>query len=119
MLAQHLFITSPVLGQNPMMHISGDSPSLIYLFWIYFRSCCSVLGCTPLSICAQVKDQARRLTQLEETLVEMKLRPMARRRCMEAEEDAFGCLERTVSKLTLELEVTHSLRSTFSLNNGE
>jgi polyhydroxyalkanoate synthesis regulator phasin len=53
----------------------------------------------------KVKDQARRLVQLEEMLNEMQLRPMARRRCLETDQDAVGKLERQVSKLSEELEV--------------
>lgn len=54
----------------------------------------------------QVKDQARRLTQLEEMLKEAQLRPVARRRCLESEEDGGASLERQVNSVTQELQVS-------------
>ena len=54
----------------------------------------------------QVKDQARRLTQLEEMLKEAQLRPVARRRCMEGEDDGGTGLERQVNSITQELQVS-------------
>ena len=53
----------------------------------------------------QVKDQARRLAQLEEMLKEAQLRPVARRRCLEGEQDGSASLERQVNSVTQELQV--------------
>lgn len=53
----------------------------------------------------QVADQARRLVALEEALKEARLRPMARRRCLEGEDDPVSALERQLSSVTQELEV--------------
>lgn len=54
---------------------------------------------------AQVKDQARRLAQLEDMLREAQLRPVARRRCVDGEDDGGASLERQVNGITQELQV--------------
>lgn len=52
-----------------------------------------------------MKDQGRRLAQLEDMLKEAQLRPLARRRCMDGQEDASSSLERQVGSIAQELQV--------------
>ena len=54
----------------------------------------------------QVKDQARRLMQLEEMLKEAQLRPVARRRCVDGEDEGGASLERQVNSITQELQAS-------------
>ena len=53
-----------------------------------------------------MKDQARRLAQLEEMLREAQLRPVARRRCLNGEDDGGASLERQVNSITQELQAS-------------
>ena len=52
-----------------------------------------------------MKDQARRLAQLEDMLREAQLHPVARRRCNDGEAPASADLERQLSSVTQELQV--------------
>ena len=53
----------------------------------------------------QVKDQARRITQLEDVLREAQARPIARRRCLDGEEGSDPALERQLGAISQKLEV--------------
>ena len=56
----------------------------------------------------QVKDQARRITQLEDVLREAQAQPTARRRCLDGEQGSEPVLERQLGAISQELEVRHS-----------
>ena len=72
-----------------------------------------------LNCCLQVADQARRLVALEEALKEARLRPMARRRCLEGgEADPVASLERQLASVTQELEVGPEIAQGCELRGG-
>ncbi|BDA50927.1 probable Kinesin-like protein KIFC3 at C-terminar half [Coccomyxa sp. Obi] len=54
----------------------------------------------------QATDQARRIAQLEETLMDLRLRPTPRRAGTDGEDDPMCALERQVSKLSEELQAS-------------
>ena len=56
----------------------------------------------------QSKDQARRISQLEDVLREAQARPIARRRCLDGEEGSAPALERQLGAISQELEVRHT-----------
>ena len=56
----------------------------------------------------QVKDQARRITQLEDVLREAQAQPTARRRCLDGEQGSEPVLERQLGAISQELEVRHT-----------
>ncbi|CAL8462832.1 g2366 [Coccomyxa elongata] len=56
----------------------------------------------------QATDQARRIAQLEETLMDLRLRPTLRRAGTDGEDDPMNALERQVSKLSEELQAARA-----------
>ena len=63
-----------------------------------------------------MKDQARRLSQLEDMLKEAQLHPTPRRRCIDSEEETNASLERKVTRLNQELQVNLSTPHTVLLS---
>ncbi len=62
-------------------------------------------SCQDASALAQVKDQARRLSQLEDMLREAQLHPVACRWCNDGDAPASADVERQLSSATQELQV--------------
>ena len=89
----------------------SDSCTIWSLIHVCLRTllCCNSVQCCAVHITAarslQVKDQARRITQLEDVLREAQAQPTARRRCLDGEEGADPALERQLGAISQELEV--------------